>query len=179
MAITIKRARRVVDLVTDLGLQEQYTDALRAMDAARGDTPYVAMEVGESAEVREAAELVQKIEADMQASTLRFTIEAVDRLRWNEHMAKHPARDDNEADKAQGFDVSSIDGLLPESIKSVHDFDGKPYDFDPKAEWADLSAAMSDGQWSDFASAVIVVNRGTDAPKSRAASLVMRGSDKS
>lgn len=179
MAITIKRARRVVDLVTDLGLQEQYTDALRAMDEARGDTPYVAMEVGDSADVRTAAELVQKIEAEMQASTLRFTIEAVDRLRWNEHMVNHPPRENDEADKAQGFNVSSIDELLPQSIKAVHDADGKPYDFDPKTEWADLSAALSDGQWSDFATAVIVVNRGTDAPKSRAASLVMRSSDKS
>ncbi len=179
MAITIRRARRVVDLVTDLGLQEQYTAALRAMDEAKGDMPYVAMEVGESAEMRKAAEAVQKIEADMQASTLRFTVEAVDRLRWNEHMAKHPGREDNEADRAQGFDVSSLDEILPESIKAVHDFDGKPFDFDPRAEWADLSAAMSDGQWSDFAAAVITVNRGTDAPKSKAASLVMRGSDKS
>lgn len=179
MSITIKRARRVVDLVTDLGLQEQYEAALRAMDEARGDTPFVAMEIGESPEVRAAAVKVQEIEAEIQSSLLRFTIEALDRLRWNKHMAEHPARDDNEADKAQGFDVSSLDELLPSSIKAVHDAAGKPVDFDPAAEWPALSAEMSDGQWTDFAAAVITVNRGTDAPKSRVASLVMRSSDKS
>lgn len=179
MGITIKRARVVVELVTDMGLHEQYTAALRTLDASHGETPLVAMEIGEMPEVRAAAEVVQQIEADMRASTLRFTIEAVDRLRFAEHMAKHPSREDNETDEKHGFDVSSVDELLPESIRSVHDFDGKPVDFDPKVEWPAMSAEISDGQWTDFAAAVINVNRGTNAPKSQIASLVMRNSDKS
>lgn len=179
MPITVKRARHVVDLVTDLSLQEDYSAALRALDEARGDQPLVAREVGKSAAVREAAAKVRQIEADMAASTLHFTLEAVQRLRWNAHIAAHPPREGHEADATQGVDVSSLDDLIPESIKAVHDHDGKPVDFDPAAEWAVLSADLSDGQWSDFISALILVNRGSEAPKSRVASLVMRSSEQS
>lgn len=176
MAITVKRPRRVVNLVTDLGMQEDYTEALRALDAARENKPLVAMEVGESAEVREAAQRVLDLEQQMAASTIRFTIEAVDRLRWNEHIAAHPPREGDETDSAQGVDIASLDELIPDSIKAVHDADGKPIDFDPHTEWAPLSAQLTDGQFSDFITALVLVNRGTEAPKSRAASLVMRSS---
>lgn len=179
MAVSIKRARRVVDLVTDLSLQEQYTQALRDLDAARAGQPVVAMEVGESSAVKDAAEHVQALESEMTASTLRFTLEAVQRLRWNEHIATHPPREGNPQDEAQGVNVESLDELIPESIKAVHDADGKPVDFDPKTEWAPLSKEISDGQWSDFISELIAVNRGSGAPKSQVASLVMRRSDKS
>ena len=179
MAVTIKRARRVVDLVTDLSLQEQYTQALRDLDAARAGQSVVAMEVGESSAVRDAAAHVQELEAAMAASTLRFTLEAVQRLRWNEHIATHPPREGNPQDEAQGVNVESLDALIPESIKAVHDADGKPVDFDPRTEWAPLSTEISDGQWSDFISELIAVNRGSGAPKSQVASLVMRRSGKS
>lgn len=179
MAVSIKRARRVVDLVTDLSLQEQYTQALRDLDTARANKPLVAMEVGESPEVQDAASAVQVLEAEMAASTLRFTLEAVQRLRWNEHIAANPPREGNSQDEAQGVNIESLDALIPESIKAVHDMDGNPVDFDPKAEWPALSQEISDGQWSDFVSELILVNRGSGAPKSPVASLVMRRSAKS
>lgn len=177
--ITIKRARQVVDLVTDLALKEQYTEALKALDAARASQPTAAMEVGQPGAVIAAAARVQEIEAAMVASTMKFTIEAVPRVRWNEHVLEHPPREGNDSDAAIGIDVTSLDLLLPESIKAVHDASGTPVDFDPVAEWPDLSAEMSDGQFSDFILAVLAVNRGSDAPKSKAASLVMRSSAQS
>ena len=177
--ITIKRARRVVDLVTDLSLTEQYTEALRVLDEARGAMPSVAMEVGESPAVKAAAEAVLDLERQMAATRMSFTVEAVTRLRWAEFVAAHPPREGNDMDRAQGFDVSSLDEIIPESIKAAHDFDGKPIDFDPKTEWPALSAELADGQWSDFAAAVISANGATEAPKSRVASLAMRSSDKS
>ena len=177
--ITIKRARRVVDLVTDLSLAEEYTAALRALDEARGTMPAVAMEVGESPAVHAAAETVVALEQQMAATTLHFTIEAVTRLRWAEFVAAHPPREGVDMDRAQGFDVSSLDEIIPESIKAVHDADGKPVDFAPKTEWPALSAELADGQWSEFAAAIVTVNGASEAPKSRAASLAMRSSDKS
>lgn len=179
MPITIHRARRVVDLVTDLSLQEAYTDALRALDASRGDLPLVAMEVGQSDATRQAAESVQAIEQQMAASTVRFTLEAVDRLRWNAHIAEYPPRPDDAVDANLGVDVSSLDVLIPDSIKAVHDATGAEVAFNPGAEWPALSAQLSDGQWSDFANAVVLVNRGTAAPKSKAASLAILSSSRS
>lgn len=172
--ITVKRARRVVDLVTDLSLTEQYTEALRALDEARGGMPTAAMEVGESAAVRDAAAAVQKLEQEMAATTIRFTVEAVSRLRWAEHSAQHPPREDNAGDARLGLNLDSLDELIPESIKAVHDADGKPIDFDPRSEWPALSAQLSDSQWADFASAIVAANGASEAPKSQVASLAMR-----
>ena len=177
--ITIKRARRVVDLVTDLSLTEQYTAALRALDEARGTMPAVAMEVGEQPDVQAAAAVVVDLERQMAVSTMRFTVEAVTRLRWAEFVAAHPAREDSDMDRAQGFDISSLDEIIPESIKAVHDAAGKPGDFNPKTEWPPLAAELADGQWSEFAAAIVTVNGASEAPKSRVASLAMRSSDKS
>lgn len=178
MALTIKRARRVVDLVTDLALHEEYIAALRALDAASAGEPLVAMEVGKSAATKAAAQHVQDLEAQMAATTLRFTLEAVTRKRWAEHVAEHPPREGDEADRITGMDLSSVDPLIAESIIAVHDADGQPIDFDPATEWLPLADEMSDGQWGDFADAIVNVNRGTAAPKSKAASLVMRASER-
>lgn len=176
--ITIKRARQVVPLCTDLSLYEAYHAAAEAFEKAKAEKPLVETETGNAA-LREAAEHMQALEDEMRIATLKFTLEAVDRLRWNGFVAEHPPREDNEIDAQQGVNVEALDELMPESIKAVHDADGKPYDFDPKAEWPALSKELSDGQWSDFVSALFVVNRGSKAPKSLAASLAMRSSEKS
>ncbi len=178
MAITIKRARQIVKLVTDLSLVEDHDSATRDLEKARADKPMVGMEVGDTA-VREAAQRVTDIEELMAESTLSFTLQAVDRLRWNQHVTAHPPREGDETDAAIGVDVSSLDDLMPETIKAVHDADGTPVDFDPVAEWPTLSAQLSDGQYNTFVTALVTVNRGTGAPKSQVASLVMRSSEKS
>lgn len=179
MPITIRRARRVVDLVTDLSLLEQHTVALRALELVRQEPQLVATEAGPPAELVEAAAAVQKIEAEIAASTLYFTLEAIDRLQWAAHVAAHPPRGDNDVDEQLGVDVSSLDMLMPHLIKAVHDHAGNEIGFDPLVEWGPVSAQLSDGQWADFANALVLVNRGTAAPKSKAASLAIQSSSRS
>lgn len=173
MAITIKRARRAVQLCTDLALYAEYDRAVAALDGAQkrdGQT------INPSDETKAAADAVQDIEARMQAATLTFEIEAQRRDAWEAFEAAHPPREGDETDERFGIDLSSLDAMISASIVAVADHDGEAVEF-AVADWADLADEISQAQWQDFALAVLAVNRGVKAaPFSQSASRTTRAS---
>lgn len=178
MSIVIKRAEGIVEFCTDLDLRGEWEKASEDLRESRNALSDRWVDGAE----REAAEAVQALEKQMAESTLEFRIRAVPRKVWQETAAANPPREDNEADAAMGTNVSTFfDALLsmPGTIISVNEkSSGKVVDFDPATDWQQLADEMSDGQYSEFAQKVFDLNRGVVArPTSRAASLVMRGSE--
>jgi len=173
MAITIKRARRAVQLCTDLALYAEYDRAVAALeDAQKRDGQTVTPSEG----TRAAADAVQDLEARMHAATLTFELEARRRDAWEAFEAAHPARPGNETDATYTIDLSSLDEIISASIVSVTDSDGESVGFDA-AEWPALADEISQGQWQAFALAVLQVNRGVKAaPFSQSASRTTRAS---
>lgn len=176
MSITVTRPETTVEFCTNIALRSEHERAVAAVKAAQQAAQADARETG-SAAVREAAERVQAIEAEMRGDTVVFTVRGLRRKRWVEFIESNPPREGNAGDKAYGINVSALDEVIPESIVSVVDLNGTPVAFDPAAEWTTLADDMTNGQWSDFANAVISVNHEVrSAPFSQLASAVIRRS---
>lgn len=177
MSITVTRPETTVEFCTNIALRSEHERAVAAVKAAQQAAQSDARESG-SVAVREAAERVQAIEAEMRSSTLTFTIRGLRRKVWVEFVESNPPREGNAGDKAYGINVSALDSVMPASIVAVVNHDGSPKEFDAEAEWAELADDMTNGQWSDFANAVILVNHEVrSAPFSPLASAVIRRSD--
>lgn len=196
MPITIRRARRIVKLVTDMSLAAAYDQAKEEFSAVAATRPLVAMEIPDT-EVTEAAERVRDIENQMAASRLAFTLEAIPRKQFAEYEATHPPREGHNDDQSAGINLAEIDPLIADCIRVVRrDLDGRLLyahpDEEPSAdptvwvddadrfepaEWEALADTLGDGQWLDFVQATLEVNRGSQAPFLRAASLVIQRSE--
>lgn len=175
MGVTVTRPETVVPFCENIALKAEHERALAAVKAAQQAQQSDPRENG-SVAVREAAEAVQAIEARMRQDTVEFTIRGLRRKVWVEFLETHPAREGNERDKSYGFNVSALDDVIPASIVKVTR-GGEPEDFDADSEWNDLADQMTNGQWSDFATAVIQVNHEVrSAPFSPLASAVIRRS---
>src|SRR5699024_11389913 len=111
------------------------------------------------------------------ASTVRSRLRALRRSEWTERVAANPPRDDNADDKARGYNQETFyDDVIARSIVEVTQ-DGAAIDFDPLTEWEVLADEMTDAQYSKFAAAIFVLNRGeVSVPFSRSASRALRGS---
>lgn len=176
MSITVQRARTVVRFCTNLALKADHERAVAALDAAQRDSG-PAME---ASSVTEAARAVRELEEQMRAHTIEFTLEARTRKQWVEFEDTHPPREGNDTDRRLDIDVSSLDKVIAASIVAVTTTGGEPVPFDPAAEWTRLADEMTNGQWEDFALAVLALNRGAKAaPFSKAASSVIRMSERS
>lgn len=196
MPITVKRARRVVNLVTDMSLVAEHDQAKERFASLAAHKPLVAMEVPDS-EMSAAATMVSDLEQRMAQSRLAFTLEAVPRKQFAEFQAAHPPREGKADDEAAGLNLDDVDPLIAECILSVRqERDGRyryiredelpaidepewvsdDERFDP-TEWPMLADSMGDGQWLDFVQAMLEVNRGSQAPFLRAASLVIQRSE--
>src|SRR5699024_391792 len=94
-----------------------------------------------------------------------------------ERVAANPPRDDNADDKARGYNQETFyDDVIARSIVEVTQ-DGAAIDFDPLTEWEVLADEMTDAQYSKFAEAIFVLNRGeVSVPFSRSASRALPGS---
>src|SRR5690606_31063341 len=106
------------------------------------------------------------------------------RKQWQETVAAHPPRDDNDSDQSMGVNISTFfDALLstPGTIVSVNEkASGKVVDFDPATDWQQLADDMTDGQYGEFATKVFELNRQSVArPFSVAASRATAASEKS
>lgn len=175
--ITVERPEKVVPFCTNLNLKAEHERAVVALEDARKNAAGDPREAGSPA-LTEAAQRVQELEREMQAHTVEFTIRGLRRKVWVEFFESHPARPDNVGDKRVGFDTSALDPIIAQSIVAVTRHDGQPEQFDPAAEWEDLADKMTNGQWSDFANAVIEVNHEVrSAPFSPLASVVIRRSE--
>lgn len=187
MSLTLTRATKVVPLCVNLSLKAEHDRAVAALQDARNAAAQDAREV--STEIRDAAAAVQAIEQQMRDHTVRFTLQALPRKKWAEFEVNHPARPDDETDKALGIDASALDAVLSgavygpgekvaPTIVAVESSTGDPVPFDPSTDWVPLADEMSTAQWNDFALAVLALNRGvTAAPFSPAASLVIQRSE--
>lgn len=185
MGITIKRPEATYKLCTDMSLRVEWEladEQLRnARSKATGDR------LTGNAEATRLAEQVQELERQMEAATIVFRLRALMRPRFNEIVALHPPRQDNDDDKEAGLNRETFfDALLMAkekksdvgTIVEVRDANGELVDFDPESEWPDLADQMTDLQYQDIANLAYVLNRGrVSIPFSRAASRMTQTSD--
>lgn len=178
MSITLTRATKVVPLCVNLDLKGEHDRAVQALADAKNEAARDARE--NSTLVRDAAQAVVDLEQQMRDHTLLFTLQARPRKEWAEFVAGHPPRPGNEYDKSLDLDVSALDEVIQQSIIKVESRAGESLAFDGPAEWQRLADDMSDGQWTEFALAILAVNRGsTRVPFSPAASLAIQRSEQS
>lgn len=172
MSLKITRPERDVRLVLDAALQAEWEAAEAALVEARNAPPPTMM--AEVPPAVAAAERVRDVEARMAGSVASFRLRAMRRADWAALIARHPAGDDPE-DKAFGAAREPFFAdAIPASIVGVTR-DGEPVDFDPDTEWEDLADEMTDRQYTEFANAVFLLNRGeVSVPFSRAASRLTR-----
>lgn len=175
MALKITRPEKIVSLCTDAALQAEWEEAQDALANAPREVQDDRLNSGNS--TVKLAHAVQEIEQKMLASTVRFRLQALRRSEWTERVAANPPRDDNADDKARGYNQETFyDDVIARSIVEVTQ-DGEAIDFDPLGEWEALADEMTDAQYSKFAEAVFVLNRGeVSVPFSRSASRALRGS---
>lgn len=122
---------------------------------------------GQSGPVKTLAEQVQAVESEMQESTITFELEALPRSAWRELEVRHPARDEDDADRVYGFNVDTFfDEAIPASLVSP--------EIDPERLRSILDKLTS-AQYERLAFAVLGLNRQvTDNPFSQTASLITR-----
>lgn len=126
---------------------------------------------------------IRELEAEMESSTLTFTLQALPKKIFAEIEASHPPVEDDKSDATYGIHMKTgPDALLshtsPPTILSVKGPTGEEIDF-TGADWNAEADGMSNAQWSLFALAVLGLNRGVaSVPFSRAASRETRRSEK-
>lgn len=172
--LAVKRPEKVVPLCLDASLQADWEEAEKALTDARKATAGDRL-TGQAEATRLAAE-VKRLEDAMLAEVAHFRLRALPRSKWAELLATNPPTDDAD-DKAFGANKAGFfEAVIPASIVEVKRGD-EVLEFDPEADWSDLADDMTDRQYSDFADAVFVLNRGeVSVPFSRAASQVSRRS---
>lgn len=176
MSLTLTRATKIVPLCVNANLRADHERAVQHLDDVRRVDAADPRE--NSTAVREAAEAVQAIERQMREHTVSFTLQALPRKRWAEFTAAHPPRDGNETDKLVDVDQSALDPMIAASITEVKAHDGTDIPFVPTQDWEPLADEMADGQWAQFAMAVLALNNGNPAaPFSPAASLAIQRSE--
>lgn len=176
MPITITRPETVVEFCTDLALRAEHERAVAHLERVRKEQMRDAREVPADGAI-EAAQAVRDIESQMREHTVLFTIRGLRRARWTAFIAANPPQD-TQADKQVGLHVPALDEVIAESIVSVKTPDGTDVPLDPATEWMDLADEMTNGQWAEFATAVIQVNHEVrSAPFSPLASAVIRRSE--
>ena len=191
MSITVERPQETVVFCTNLALKAEHERAVAALQEAQRAAATDAREVP-STDVAGKAQAVRDIEDRMRDHEIVFTIQGWPRKRWIEFEEKHKPRPGNEADKTLGINVADLDDALaavggtgehhklPRSIVSVQSRSGEDVPFDPATHWVPLADEMTNGQWEEFAMALLRVNRGVKAaPFSVAASRVIQRSEPS
>jgi hypothetical protein len=179
MPITVTRATRRVEFCQNLALKAEHEAAVAGLAAARQHGATDPREAGGPNRATELAHHIRALEDQMRDATLVFTLQAARNKAWIEWEETHPPRAGNKTDEVLIVDASALDDAIAQAIVSVETLDGDPVDFDPATEWTALADEMTNGQWQDFALAVLTVNRGVKAaPFSGAASHQIRKSER-
>lgn len=183
MSITVKRAETTLEFCQDMELRADWEAAQEAHEAAKRN----ALSGGDArlndGTVVNAARAVREIEEQMAAAVVVFRLKALKRSTWQSLGAKNPPRDGSQEDRVAGVDVSTFYDAVamePGCIQGVTaKATGKMVEFNPATEWLALADEMTDGQYGEFVTKFIELNRGGSAvPFSRAASLTIRNSEK-
>lgn len=163
MSITVKRAQRTFELVTDLTMLDRI-DELSAALATESTT------LADPAKSKAAREL-KAIEKKVDDTTLVFTLRAVTAREFAEAQeAGRVEKDDQHPDGLDWFKV--VRELAPAATVSVKWKPGDVAAFDPDADWPELLDSMSDFQVAELLSVIVGLGRETGAgPKAAFARL--------
>lgn len=177
MALNLKRPQKKVDLCLDGSLRAAWAEADENLNLMRKQR------IGDdrlNSPVKALAQEVLDLQEQMKAETITFTIQGMQRAKWQDLLTANPAREEDPTDKFYGFNATAVAAAaIPGSIVEVTQ-GGEPIDFDASAEWDALADDMVDSQYEAFFLAVLMVNRGRqDIPFSANASLEMRLSEQS
>jgi hypothetical protein len=176
VALVVKRPETRVsfcldgDLKADHEAAESEFNALRtkSLGDARLNDP-----------AKELAKKVQELEEAMKASSVTFLIRGMKRGDWNELVAEHAPREDNNLDKTYGFNVEALmTKAIPMCIAGVENNAGEELPFDASAEWDALADDMTNSQYEEFILATLRVNKGrNEVPFSLSAYRMIQTSD--
>lgn len=179
MVSLITRATRSVDLCLNMDLQADWEVACRRLDEAKN---LAALDPRENdTSVRDAAAVVQGLEAQMREHTILFKLQARPRKAWAEWVTDNPPVESDPVDKAFGIHVAALDEVIVASTLAVTTAAGEPFPFDMATQWDELADEMTNPQWEKFALAVVDLNQGgggTQVPFSPAASLAILRSER-
>lgn len=134
------------------------------------------------ASARESLQLAEQYDALLAEAERKYRLRALQRRRWDDLKAEHPARTDDdggeivEADKPTKVNATTFfESVMAESIIAS---DGDPREAGPRfsdRECDEFIADLSKGDWQELCSVVWVLNeRGVGVPKSSMASLLRR-----
>jgi hypothetical protein len=168
MTLTVKRPETRVQFCLDGDLKAAHEAAEAEFNEARNKS---LADARLNSPVKELAQRVSDIEAEMKGASVTFLIRGLPRGAWSDLVAAHAPREGNTLDKSYGYNVEALMvEALPLSIISVENAAGEVLPFDPAKEWDDLADDMTNSQYEDFVLAVMRVNAGrNDVPFSLSA----------
>ena len=188
MSLVVKRPEKRVEVCLDGSLQAEWEAAEAALSEAR-QRKLLDTRLGDS--VHGLAEAVREIEDKARAESVTFLLRGMPRHVWDAFVADHPEREDNELDKAYGYNTETIfdavlghkvpaavSGDVQPTIVSVTKQDGTLVKFTPD-EWQAFADELTNAQYGSFQVAVNEINRGrVNVPFSPAAYRETRSSGK-
>lgn len=164
-----KLPERTVEICLRGDLVADFEDKDRQL-AALLDQPADGRLVG-NAPARKLMKEMDELKAEMVGSIEVFRLRAMKKGRWAALLADHPPLDDDEHQKALGYNpVAFFEDAVRRSIVSPADIDDET--------WESLLDSITDQQWNEFTAAAQVLNqRPVSIPFSRAALKLSRASD--
>jgi len=176
MALTVKRPETRVSFCLDGDLKAAHEAAEAEFNAARNKS---LADARLNSPVKDLAQKVADIEADMKASTVEFLVRGLKRSEWTDLVAEHAPREGNALDKSYGFNVEALMvAAIPACVVAVENQAGEVLPFDPAKEWDALADDMTDSQYEEFVLAVLRVNKGrNEVPFSLSAYRMIQASD--
>ncbi|MEU8158046.1 hypothetical protein AB0B94_30705 [Micromonospora sp. NPDC048986] len=185
-----RRPTRSVDLCLETELQDRF-EVLEQQLAEASAATSRDKRLGSGAEVRQLAEQIEALRAEMQDYVITFKLQAVGQRRWNDLLREHPPREGNEEDQVVGH---NIDTFYDAAIQAcavdpvLDDDDWRVLLGDTEERKAELVAAgkvdeveegkLTAKQFNDLYQAVLALNvRRISLPNSYAASRILRPSE--
>lgn len=176
MTLIVKRPETRVTFCLDGDLKAAHEAAEAELTEARNKS---LADARLNSPLKNLAQKVSSIEADMKTSSVTFLIRGMPRGAWSDLVAAHAPREGNALDKSYGYNVEALMiEALPKSIISVENSEGENLPFDPAEEWEPLADDMTNSQYEDFVLAVMRVNAGrNDVPFSLSAFRLIQDSE--
>jgi|SRR5690625_1761517 len=181
MALSVKRAERLVEVLLDGTLlaeweatDEAYKEARAEQRASRDKR----MNDPLSKRVIELREKAQELSAKAREDRVTFRLRALPRTVWDELVTQHPPKD--KETKGLPFDVPGITEAAMSTegtIVEVTRPDGTEEEFTHE-DWAEFAQDLSKAQYEDFQVAVVTLNAGDNEVPFLPASAPTTDSDK-
>lgn len=183
MALSVKRAERLVEVCLDGPLLAEWEAVDREYKAARAEqraSRDKRMNDPLAKRVDELMDKARELSAAAREQSVTFRVRALPRVEWDLLVTKHPARKEDK-DRGLPFNVQGItDAALSTegAIVSVTHPDGTDEPF-THADWEAFSADLSSSQHDDFQAAVVNLNAGANEVPFLPASAPTTDSDES